>query len=215
MSVLGNVTLAPRRVLDLSKTEAEEQATALLGRFGLADKRDDYPDRLSGGQQQRVAIVRALAMRPELMAGTAGLADRLFGDEELTGAASGDVSFAVLHGLYWLAANLASQRPTAIVIDDLHWTDAPSLRWLTYLSRRLEGLPLLVVLGLRPPEQSVEKELLTELIADPSALVIRPTALGVPSVATMAREEFGLDPEDEFIVACHERCPVWQAAPPI
>jgi len=65
--VLGNVTLAPRRVLDLSKAEAEEQATALLGRFGLADKRDDYPDRLSGGQQQRVAIVRALAMRPELM----------------------------------------------------------------------------------------------------------------------------------------------------
>ena len=67
MSVLGNVTLAPRRVLGLSKAEAEEQATALLGRFGLADKRDDYPDRLSGGQQQRVAIVRALAMRPELM----------------------------------------------------------------------------------------------------------------------------------------------------
>jgi polar amino acid transport system ATP-binding protein len=67
MSVLGNVTLAPRRVLGLSKEEAEKQATSLLGRFGLADKRDDYPDRLSGGQQQRVAIVRALAMRPELM----------------------------------------------------------------------------------------------------------------------------------------------------
>jgi polar amino acid transport system ATP-binding protein len=67
MSVLGNVTLAPRRVLGRSKQEAEEQATALLGRFGLADKRDDYPDRLSGGQQQRVAIVRALAMQPELM----------------------------------------------------------------------------------------------------------------------------------------------------
>jgi polar amino acid transport system ATP-binding protein len=67
MSVLDNVTLAPRRVLGLSKGEAQEQAIALLGRFGLADKRDDYPDRLSGGQQQRVAIVRALAMRPELM----------------------------------------------------------------------------------------------------------------------------------------------------
>ncbi len=67
MSVLRNVTLAPRDVLGLSKREADERATALLERFGLAEKRAEYPDRLSGGQQQRVAIVRALAMQPELM----------------------------------------------------------------------------------------------------------------------------------------------------
>jgi polar amino acid transport system ATP-binding protein len=67
MSVLRNVTLAPRRALGLSRAEAEERAVELLERFGLADKRDEYPDRLSGGQQQRVAIVRALAMRPDLM----------------------------------------------------------------------------------------------------------------------------------------------------
>jgi polar amino acid transport system ATP-binding protein len=67
MSVLRNVTLAPRDVLGLSKQQADERATALLDRFGLADKRAEYPDRLSGGQQQRVAIVRALAMQPELM----------------------------------------------------------------------------------------------------------------------------------------------------
>jgi len=67
MSVLRNVTLAPRDVLGLSKRDAEERATALLERFGLAEKRSEYPDRLSGGQQQRVAIVRALAMQPELM----------------------------------------------------------------------------------------------------------------------------------------------------
>ncbi len=67
MSVLENVTLGPRKALRLGKAEAEMRATELLRRFGLADKRDEYPDRLSGGQQQRVAIVRALAMQPGLL----------------------------------------------------------------------------------------------------------------------------------------------------
>ena len=67
MSVLDNVTLAPRRVLKVPRAEAERQATDLLARFGLADKRDAVPDRLSGGQQQRVAIVRALAMKPDML----------------------------------------------------------------------------------------------------------------------------------------------------
>ena len=67
MTVLRNVTLAPRDVLKLSRGEAESRALELLSRFGLEGRRDDYPDRLSGGQQQRVAIVRALAMRPQLM----------------------------------------------------------------------------------------------------------------------------------------------------
>jgi polar amino acid transport system ATP-binding protein len=67
MTVLRNVTLAPRDVLNLPRAEAESRARELLARFGLEDRRSEYPDRLSGGQQQRVAIVRALAMRPELM----------------------------------------------------------------------------------------------------------------------------------------------------
>jgi polar amino acid transport system ATP-binding protein len=67
MSVLANVTLAPRKARGQSRATAERDATALLERFGLADKRLEYPDRLSGGQQQRVAIVRALAMQPDLL----------------------------------------------------------------------------------------------------------------------------------------------------
>jgi polar amino acid transport system ATP-binding protein len=67
MSVLRNITLGPRKALGLSRAEAEARADELLARFGLSDKRDEYPDRLSGGQQQRAAIVRALAMRPGLL----------------------------------------------------------------------------------------------------------------------------------------------------
>jgi polar amino acid transport system ATP-binding protein len=67
MSVLDNVTLAPRRVLKLSRAAADAQALELLRRIGLDEKAREFPDRLSGGQQQRVAIVRALAMRPDLL----------------------------------------------------------------------------------------------------------------------------------------------------
>ena len=67
MDVLENVTLGPRKALGLSKADATASADALLERFGLADKRSEFPDRLSGGQQQRVAIVRALAMQPRLL----------------------------------------------------------------------------------------------------------------------------------------------------
>ena len=67
MSVLDNVSLAPRKVLKMSREDANDRAFELLNRIGLADKAYEYPDRLSGGQQQRVAIVRALAMQPRLM----------------------------------------------------------------------------------------------------------------------------------------------------
>ncbi len=67
MSVLANVTLGPRKALRMERTAADERARELLGRFGLADKALEFPDRLSGGQQQRVAIVRALAMQPDLL----------------------------------------------------------------------------------------------------------------------------------------------------
>jgi polar amino acid transport system ATP-binding protein len=67
LSVLDNITLAPRKVLKVTEEEAQITAQHLLDRFDLADKRDEYPDRLSGGQQQRVAIIRALAMSPALM----------------------------------------------------------------------------------------------------------------------------------------------------
>jgi polar amino acid transport system ATP-binding protein len=100
MTVLDNVTLAPRKALRLSKSDAETRAVPLLERIGLADKAEEYPDRLSGGQQQRVAIVRALAMQPKLM---------LF--DEITSALDPELVNEVLH----MMQELASEGMTMIV----------------------------------------------------------------------------------------------------
>jgi len=101
MSVLENVTLGPRKALKAPKREATDRATELLTRFGLADKRDEYPDRLSGGQQQRVAIVRALAMEPDIM-----LLDEVTSalDPELVGEVLGVIRDLAQSGMTMLIA---------------------------------------------------------------------------------------------------------------
>jgi polar amino acid transport system ATP-binding protein len=101
MTVLRNITLAPIRVLHKTQAAAETEATELLRRFGLAEKRDEYPDRLSGGQQQRVAIVRALAMGPSLL-----LLDEVTSalDPELVGEVLGVIRSLAEQGMTMLIA---------------------------------------------------------------------------------------------------------------
>jgi DNA-binding CsgD family transcriptional regulator len=140
-------------------------------------------------------------LRAELLSGPAALTEPLFGALEPAGSqhAPAEGAFAVLHGLYWLVANVAFQQPALLAIDDLHWADTASLRWLLYLTRRLEGLPLLVVAATRPPEgEGHDPALVADLIADPEAAAIRPEPLGLGSIAVLARELHGLEPDDAF-----------------
>jgi DNA-binding CsgD family transcriptional regulator len=142
------------------------------------------------------------AERAELTAGAAGLALHLFHEPEAAGPAAADPSYAMLHGLYWLAANLALRRPVLLAVDDLHWVDLPSLRWLAYLGRRVEGLPLLVAVATRPPEHSPQAALLTEVLTDPAAVLLRPRPLGTAAVAALACDAFGGEPDPAFVTAC-------------
>src|SRR4029450_4621627 len=143
-------------------------------------------------------------LRVELLSGPAALVASLLGASQPAGSqdAAAEGSFAIVHGLYWLAANVALHQPTLLAIDDLHWADTPSLRWLLYLTRRLEGVPLLVVAGTRPPEgEGHDPMLVAELIADPEAAAIRPEPLGRASIAVLARERHGLEPDEAFCAA--------------
>ena len=116
-----------------------------------------------------------------------------------------DTSFAVLHGLYWLAVNLADRRPLLIAVDDAHWADEPSLRWLAYLAPRLEGLALALLVALRPGEPASTEPSLAALRADASA-VVRPALLSEGAVGAIVRAAVGGGASDELCAA------VWAAS---
>src|SRR4051794_14162769 len=141
-------------------------------------------------------------VRAEMMSGAAGLSATLFMSAPTTASGDGaESSFAMLHGLYWLAANFASAGPTLLVVDDLHWADEPSLRWLAYLAHRLDGLPILLLLGSRPAEQANIPRLVMEVLSDSGAVAIRPGGLGPASAATLARDRLGVEPDPVFAAA--------------
>jgi DNA-binding CsgD family transcriptional regulator len=145
--------------------------------------------------------------RAELSAGAAGRAAALFGvDGPHDDAADAllDPSFAILHGLYWLCANLARRSALLLCVDDLHWADQASLRFLHYLGRRLEELPIAVVAAARPAESHEGLPLLAALTADPSAEVLVLAPLSEQAVAELVRLGLGEEVDPVFAGACHE-----------
>ena len=143
--------------------------------------------------------------RAELLSGAAALAAPLFGGDYLadSGSTAAESGFATAHGLFWLSANLAARRPLVLAVDDLHWADRPSLRWLSYLIRRLEGLPLLVVACLRPAEPDGEDRALAEVVSDPAVFVVRPPPLSEAAVSVLVRATLSQEAEAEFCAACY------------
>jgi DNA-binding CsgD family transcriptional regulator len=136
-----------------------------------------------------------------LFAGAAHAARAVF--EPSPDGAGPDPSFAVLHGLYWLSVNLSVDGPMLLAVDDLHWCDRASLRFLAYLVRRLEGMPVLVLASLRPAQPGADAALVGELAADPLAVVIRPGPLSADAAAALVRERLGADAAPAFSGACH------------
>jgi DNA-binding CsgD family transcriptional regulator len=142
--------------------------------------------------------------RAELLAGAAALAKPLFDPAQLTAEPAADSSLARLHGLYWLTANVATQQPLLLAVDDLHWCDLSSLRWLAYLLPRMEGLGLLIVVGLRPAEPAEDPGLLSHVVSDRLAAVVRPGPLSVPATTRLVRETLTPDADDALCLACHD-----------
>ncbi|HSS05443.1 MAG TPA: AAA family ATPase [Solirubrobacterales bacterium] len=140
------------------------------------------------------------AQRSELLDGAAALALGALGEKPSVAVDMG----GVMHGLYWLIAALADRGPLLLLVDDAQWGDEASLRFLAYLFRRAESLPVLVAMASRPPSSDETGTLVSELAADPGAELLRLGALGAAGVARLLGEQLGRPADLEFAEACLE-----------
>ncbi len=142
--------------------------------------------------------------REKVFSGAAALARPLF-----SGAAEGlsqppDATFGVLYGLYWLLANLAGLGPVVLAVDDAHWADDPSVRFLAFLRPRLEELAVALILAAREAEPGAQRPELAGLLAAPEALALRPGPLSQAAVAKLVGAALERRPDGRFAAACHD-----------
>jgi DNA-binding CsgD family transcriptional regulator len=203
----GPAGIGKSRLLAAAQERAEARGFQLLRARGGELERD-----FSHGVVRQLYEARLAACdedeRAALLAGAARLAAPLFEFADTGEARSDDteVAFATLHGLFWLTANITERAPTLVSVDDLQWCDRPSLRFLSYLARRLDGLPLLVAVSLRPGEPDADVAVLAELESEPHATVVGPAPLSLEAVQRLLQRVFDSDPAPEFVRAVHLAC---------
>ncbi len=186
-----------RLLAEVRATAAEQGVRVFAARASELER--DFP--FGVVRQLFEAVLADPAQRERALAGAAAPAAGVFGAGDVDSGAEG--SFAALHGLFWLAANLSAHGPILLAIDDLHWCDAASLRFVAYLAQRLEGLPILVATTLRTGDPAAESALVAEIAQDPHAVPVRPGPLTERAVDELVRERLGPDSDAAFCNACY------------
>ncbi|MGY1740020.1 MULTISPECIES: BTAD domain-containing putative transcriptional regulator [unclassified Blastococcus] len=144
-------------------------------------------------------LLTAPERRKALLGGAAAPARAVF---DLAPGECPDGTFAVLHGLYWLAVELSAAGPLVLAVDDLQWCDPASLRALAYLVRHMDAVPVLVAATVRTGDPTGDDELLAELALDPAAVVLRPAPLSAEAVARLVEQRLAQPVSPLFARAC-------------
>jgi DNA-binding CsgD family transcriptional regulator len=188
------VEVACLRAGELGHEVVRARGSELESGFAFGVVRQLFERRLAAaGEGERAGLLAgpAAAVRP-LLSG------------EVSARPAGDSSFAVLHGLYWLVVNLAAGGPVLIAVDDAHWADEPSLRWLAYLAPRLEGLAAGLLVAMRQGDPSAMGAPLAAVRAQ--AAVLRPALLSERAVGAVVRAAAGGEASDELCAAVYQAC---------
>jgi DNA-binding NarL/FixJ family response regulator len=197
--VEGPGGIGKSRLLDALRERARLRGVQRLSARG-ADLEKEFP---FGAVRQ--LFEPTLARGPgDLLTGAASAAEAVFAvpDQDAHPWREPAGSFAVLHGLYWLTVRLADDGPLLLTVDDLHWVDLPSLRFLSFLARRLEGLGALVAVGTRTADPGTEPALVGELVETPGTHVLRPRPLSAVGVARLVQARLKEAPDPAFTAAC-------------
>jgi DNA-binding CsgD family transcriptional regulator len=203
IAIEGPAGIGKTRLLMAARESAGEAAMHVLHARGSELERE-FPYGLVRQLFEPVLADAQEEERRALMSGAAEIVEPLLAQGgSFPLPALGDSSFPILHGLYWLTANLAERRPVVLAIDDAHWGDLESLRFIHYLAGRLEEAPVLLALTARPTEPSAHGELIAAISSDPAAEVVRPAPLSDEAVAVLVKSALGSHAEDAFCKACH------------
>jgi len=191
----------------VGKTALIRSARAQAGQAGLlaleaTGSELEQPFAFGVVRQLLEPVIRQ-ADTPGLFAGGAGPAARLFEpDDQLPPGA--DLGFEALHSLYWLMVNIADHAPVLVSVDDCQWADRDSLRFLAYLTQRIEGLRIMVLLAGRPAGPSAGAEALwAQLASRPAGLALYPPPLSERATVSWTRRHLGTGADEEFCLACH------------
>jgi DNA-binding CsgD family transcriptional regulator/tetratricopeptide (TPR) repeat protein len=188
-------------LLDEACAAARDADVRLLHARGSEFERE-FPFGIVRQLFEAVATRSSRDERAELFTGAAELARPVLEGSVLAQPALVADPFPALHGLYWLTVNVATRGPVAVVVDDVHWADESSLRWVHYLVRRMEGLGLLVLVAARTHEPGARHRLLEAVRAEPHAEVLVPPPLSVGGVGELVRLALGAPPDAAFSQAC-------------
>jgi DNA-binding CsgD family transcriptional regulator len=193
--VWGGAGLGKSSLIDTACDSAQEASmTVLRARGGELER--DFTFGV-GVQLFERMLAEGGRERSALMAGAAALSDPLFSGGAPPSGAAGE--YALLHGLHWLAANVAERAPLLIAVDDAHWSDASSLRWLVYLQQRLDELPIALIAAARPEEAGPQAELVQRVARHGVSSEISLAPLSDAAVGSLVRAD--LEEADEDLVA--------------
>ena len=199
--VEGPAGIGKSALLLAARAQARDSAFHVLSGAG-GELETDFPYGVV-----RQLFEPALANEPEaeaLLTGAAAMARPVLAVRAGATRATGDShGLEALHGLYWLTVNLTAVAPLVVAVDDVHWCDGASLRFLLYLLRRVEGLPVLLLLAVRPGEPQAEQHLVSLLTAGGGSKLLRPRALSREAVATVLRLGLADEPDPAFTASAH------------